>query len=109
MSDSTQSQAPATDAVRLASLRVRDSVLRLVTDREFPELQTWRGAAKLFGLWVLLLVGFALTPAYVLLRLPFRKGGWRFGVAVGGTAIAAAFVGLLIMLAAGLSGMGVAR
>jgi hypothetical protein len=109
MSDFPQSQAPATDAVRLAFLRVRNNVLRLVTDREFPELQTWSGTAKLFGLWVLLLVGFAVTPVYVLLRLPFRRGGWRFALAVAGLVTASAFVGLLLLLAAGLSGMGVAH
>lgn len=109
MSESTHPPAPATEAVRLAFLRIRGSVLRLVTDREFPELQTWGGAAKLFGLWVLLLVGFAVTPVYVLLRLPFRRGGWRFALAVAGLVTASAFVGLLLLLAAGLSGMGAAR
>jgi hypothetical protein len=96
----------ATQAVGAAFTRIRTSVLRLVVDKTFPELQTWRGAAKLFGLWLLLLVGFVLTPVYVLLRLPLRRGGWRFAAVGVGIVIAAMLVALMLLLAAGLGGMG---
>lgn len=96
----------ATQAVGAAFTRIRTSVLRLVVDEAFSELQTWRGAAKLFGLWLLLLPGFVLTPVYVLLRLPLRRGGWRFAAVGVGIVFAAGLVALLLLLSAGLSGMG---
>jgi hypothetical protein len=96
----------ATQAVASSFSRIRSSILRLVHDDLFPELETWGGAAKLFGLWLLLLIGFVLTPVYVLVRLPTRPGGWRFAVMGVGIVLAGGFVALLVFLSAGLAGLG---
>lgn len=87
----------------------RDHVLRLLTADNFPELESWRGCLRLGGLWLVLLIGCTLAPFYALLRLPFRRGGWRFLVGLFAVFILVAFGGILILLSAGLGGMGAAR
>ncbi len=104
--DAQPSVESPTQAVASAFGRIRTSTVRLVRDDSFPELQTWGGAAKLFGLWLLLLVGFVVTPVYVLLRLPMRRGGWRFALVGVGIVLAVGLIALLMLLSAGLAGLG---
>jgi len=89
--------------------RYRRHVLRLVLDKDLPELETWKGTARLVGLWLILTIGFALTPFYVLLRLPFLRGGYRFFLMWLGILALVAFVVLLMIFAAGMAGLGSIR
>lgn len=87
----------------------RQHFLRLVFDPVLPDLATWKGAAKLVGLWLILTIAMVLTPVYVLLRIPFKRGGYRFALMLLVITLGIAFIAVVIMLMVGMAGFAAGR
>lgn len=89
--------------------QLRSHALRLIGDRSLPELATWKGAAGLVSLWLVLTMGCALTPFYVLLRIPFLRGGYRFALIFLPMVAIVALIVFALVFTVAMAGFGAGR